>query len=400
MLPYTEEQKRMMAQSMPGFVSQSIPGDRQQANRDFTAQEARIAQQQAMAKQMMEQAGQAPEMIRAGNVSVAGANPLTALASAIRGGTGAYLQKEANQGLNDLQRGYGERSAAASRVEADDLARERYIQDQEIARQARNDSYQRAQDAEKAKWEKYKFSKTLGADEEKLKAEREENRLKREAKEAEEAQKAEEKAAAEQEKLAAKQSAAAEKALTRRAEKLDAATQKYSKELQATNIPRANEIIRQIDGALDVLKGDRDSIQDIPEVPGTGYGQNLPFIGGGLTWVEDLIQNHPVDPAEFRRLRQSLANTEIKLQSGQAVSVPEMIRNAVSLGQDVFSNDKAFLEAWPKIKTMIQEVEGNFNKGFGPEVVGLYQARGEGRPLTAREYLEPKDEEDDPLGLF
>jgi hypothetical protein len=73
------------------------------AARDFSPQEDQLKAQQMMAMQLMQDAQSAPGIIKAGNVSAPGANPLTALAQGLRGYAGARGMIDARRGRQDLQ---------------------------------------------------------------------------------------------------------------------------------------------------------------------------------------------------------------------------------------------------------------------------------------------------------
>lgn len=97
--PFQQEDpwaKAIRERRASGMIDQTAQDYATQA-RDFEAQQGRLSAQQAYARQLMDQAGQSPDLIRAGNVSVAGANPLSAMAQAIRGGTGAYLSMKTGE---------------------------------------------------------------------------------------------------------------------------------------------------------------------------------------------------------------------------------------------------------------------------------------------------------------
>lgn len=84
--------------------------------RNLESQQARLLRQQAAAQKMMDSSMGSPELIRAGNVSAAGANPLSAMAQAIRGGTGAYLNIKTAEQQKDVDAQQAEADAAAGRA--------------------------------------------------------------------------------------------------------------------------------------------------------------------------------------------------------------------------------------------------------------------------------------------
>ena len=114
-----EERYRLMTQNQPGMVNQSAQ-DMETAARDLSAQNRRLAQQQARARQLMDSSTQSPGLIRAGNMVVAGANPLSAMAQAIRGGAGAYLSAKTGKAQAGLDQEQALIDAAAGRVAADE----------------------------------------------------------------------------------------------------------------------------------------------------------------------------------------------------------------------------------------------------------------------------------------
>lgn len=131
--PFLTEQQRW-AQAMgrtasPGMVSQSTmdPETWARANRSFDADQQRLSQQQAMAQRILSD-NRAPQGIRAGNMYVAGASPLSALAQGVRGYAGGRLAGEAQAGLRELQERRDESAAAQADIErqqyADQLRRQ------------------------------------------------------------------------------------------------------------------------------------------------------------------------------------------------------------------------------------------------------------------------------------
>jgi len=108
--------------STPGMSAGMAPGtsaampDFAAAAQTFDGENERIAQQRLMAQQMTEQSFKSPELIRAGNVSVAGANPMTALAQALRAGTGAYGNMQAGKASEALAEKEAKRDTALGEV--------------------------------------------------------------------------------------------------------------------------------------------------------------------------------------------------------------------------------------------------------------------------------------------
>lgn len=190
--------------------------------------------------------------------------------------------------------------------------------------------------------------------------------------------------------------------LDTRARQVESDLKSYSREFQKTNIPRVEESVRAVDSLLDRLP--RNKAGELVDLPGVGGFQNLTnWVGGGLAAGQDLItpdrkgtdgESAP-SAAQIRSARQEVYNQLIKLQSGAAVTLPEMLRNAIALGSEMWSSDKAFLESWPRIKEGIAQTRLNYERGYGPEVVDIYNRRAAGEELTVKDYLKSASAEPD-----
>ena len=190
-----------------------------------------------------------------------------------------------------------------------------------------------------------------------------------------------------------------------RARQVEQDTRAYSRDLQKSNLPRTLSSLDALETALmDLLPKDENgapigTIDDVTalvaegkNIPGVGGPMNLPYIGGAWTLAGDAVDVLTGDKdapsgSNIRSARQALFNQEIKLQSGAAVTLPEMLRNQIALGSEVWNTDKDFLAALPRIREGIKEVMKNYNAGYGPEVVDLYNKRQEGGHITAKDYL-------------
>lgn len=161
-----EERYRMLvAQSQgmqPGMMNQGIPINYDLVNQDLTGQRNRLQLQNQYARQMMDSSGESPELIRAGNVSVAGANPLTALAQALRGGAGAYLSYKTGKDQKALETQQGKIDAEKGRLAKSVRAREEMVSDRDYNLKVREQEM--AEDELEAKKQgKGYFAKTLGS---------------------------------------------------------------------------------------------------------------------------------------------------------------------------------------------------------------------------------------------
>lgn len=190
--------------------------------------------------------------------------------------------------------------------------------------------------------------------------------------------------------------------VTSRTNRLETALEKYSKNLQTSNLPRALSSLDKLEQTLVALlpadaEGNPATMEDVTaavnggmNVPGVGGLMNLPYWGGAATLGGDLLDKTvggKAEGANIRSARQALFNQEIKLQSGAAVTLPEMLRNQIALGSEVWNNDKDFLAALPRIREGIQKVMKNYEHGAGPEVVDIYNRRAAGERLTVEDYL-------------
>tara|TARA_R110000803_G_scaffold23373_3_gene57460 strand:+ start:1187 stop:2653 length:1467 start_codon:yes stop_codon:yes gene_type:complete len=82
------------------------------ASRDYAIEEKSLENQRLMAQRLAESGQEAPEMIRAGNISVAGANPLSAFNQGLRGWLGMRNQQKVNE-KDEILAGKKAESAAA-----------------------------------------------------------------------------------------------------------------------------------------------------------------------------------------------------------------------------------------------------------------------------------------------
>lgn len=125
-------------QPPPGMISQSAvtPEMAAMAQQDFSAAQSRLAQQQRMAEMLMGRSQDVPQGVQAGNVYVAGANPMTALAQALSGYQAGRTLKQVNEGYDDLEGRMGEAAAAKGRVAAVQDAREATTLKATLARDA------------------------------------------------------------------------------------------------------------------------------------------------------------------------------------------------------------------------------------------------------------------------
>lgn len=177
--------------------------------------------------------------------------------------------------------------------------------------------------------------------------------------------------------------------LDTRTRQIESDLRSYSKEFQKTNIPRVEESVKAVDRLLSALPVDKKTGK-LENVPGVGYLANIPFAGGAFTLVEDAITpNKEGVPtaAQIRAARQEVFNQLIKLQSGAAVTLPEMLRNQIALGSEVWTSDADFLNMWPLIKEGIAQTRLNYERGYGPEVVNIYNRRAAGEDLKVKDYL-------------
>jgi hypothetical protein len=177
--------------------------------------------------------------------------------------------------------------------------------------------------------------------------------------------------------------------LDTRTRELEGDLKSYSKEFQKTNIPRVEESVKAVDRLLSALPVDKKTGK-LENIPGVGYLANIPYAGGAFTLAEDAITpNKEGVPtaAQIRAARQEVFNQLIKLQSGAAVTLPEMLRNQIALGSEVWSSEGDFLAMWPLIKKGIEQTRLNYERGYGPEVVDIYNRRSAGEDLKVKDYL-------------
>ena len=365
------------------------------AGQDFSGRDAQLNSQRAAAQRMLESAGESPGLIQAGNISVAGANPLTALAAGIRGYTGAKALRDANAAQTDLEGERGVAAEAAAVLAQQEKAQEQANKDRSFGHQSatlQNTIRQQKAAADTSKAARDTLTLVDPTDP---------DSAPRAARVDAEGNRTWEDGTAvpdnnvdwntfidnKRQELSAI-GVDTEKGLTRKVEKADMHLQRYGKDLDKSLLPRVQKDIAYVDELLGKLE---DAEGNISNIPGTGGAMNLPgALGGAAAAAADFFtgDDAPVSNVDFRTARTRLANTEIRTQSGAAVTLPEMMRNATGLGLEIWSDDKAFMKVWPQIKDVIAEERGNFDNAYGPEVTEIYNRREAGERLTTREYFE------------
>jgi hypothetical protein len=118
----------MLSAPVPeGMMTQSAPDNFGAAAQNFDAQRDQIQSQRDMAQQMALQAGKSPGLITAGNVSAAGASPMSALAQGLRGYQSGRQSRMADEGTAEVRAGEAAAAQAAGKLaqEKEDYARSR-----------------------------------------------------------------------------------------------------------------------------------------------------------------------------------------------------------------------------------------------------------------------------------
>lgn len=95
-----------------------------QAAQSFDQESTDIAAQRALANAVQKQSTEAPGLITAGNVSVAGANPMTALAQGLNAWTAGRMNKAADEESSVLKQSRATKEAAVAGLAEEEIQRE------------------------------------------------------------------------------------------------------------------------------------------------------------------------------------------------------------------------------------------------------------------------------------
>ena len=138
----------------------------------------------------------------------------------------------------------------------------------------------------------------------------------------------------------------------------DTQTEKLSNDIGKSNIPRMDASFE----ALDNLIGKHGK-----DLPGSGYLKNTPVATLFLTPEGQAVRAHIA----------RIFNTELRDQSGAAVTIPEATRKQMELAMSAAHSSEDFINAYNTIlKPWYESVRGNIIGGYNPKAVNLYEQRG------------------------
>jgi hypothetical protein len=384
-----------------GMITQSAPDNQAIANQQFGAQNSQIERQRDMAEQMALMAGKSPGLITAGNVSAAGASPMSALAQGLRGYQSGRQSRLADEGTARVREG----EAAAAQAQG---ALDRQAAADEAAQQGLENQFKRDQLAQAQNIATQGDKNSLTRTREQITAKAAAAKLLREQSNSErdaipmtdpsnpddgsknvrvgpDGQRAFDnnkpvpdyyvptKDYQRDQRGIAQIDAAESRAQTAEDKVVAAGTKALSKDLEKAGLPGLDTAVAELQTYLSGL-GEGENIPGVGGLSNAGFG-----IGDTLTFAGDVwdkIKNGDPNSSEGKKAKQlwqKVLNLVLKSESGSQVTMGEEDRQNLATGNSVFGDDEAMRRGLDSVNNVMKQRRANIYGGYSPEIRAAYE---------------------------